>query len=93
MDGCRFCPEVILWAKNEYTGRPMPLDAKAIPEGNVVGENRDGVLYVHVLSHRERERLLTAQPGRLFFIEHHATCTGRHRVDAGEHVGQQSLAV
>jgi hypothetical protein len=104
MARCRVCPASILWATNEFTGRPMPLDEEPVESGNVwlVHVKLDRPPIARVVTREERARLerehrqrieqagFDDEPLRLF-VEHHATCRARTRVDAGELVGQGRL--
>lgn len=96
MARCRVCPAEIIWAVNQHTGRPIPLDKLATPDGNVHVTFLGSPPRAHVMTLFERNKRIEevrglGMPTPMFYVEHHATCSGAKRVDAGELVGQASL--
>lgn len=96
MAQCRVCPEEILWAINEHTGRRFPLDPLSTPGGNVLVSFLESPPKGHVMTKAEREQKIeeaaaNGRPTPMFYVEHHATCSGVRKVNAGELKGQAAL--
>lgn len=66
---CRSCGAEIIWARS-VNGVPMPLDAKPVPDGNVILE--DGTA-------RVIGGPLEVPPGTKLYSAHHATCPDAER--------------
>lgn len=79
MDKCRRCPAQILWAINDSTGRPMPVDAAPDPRGNVKLRDEpietDGRRYQYRAAVLNREQAAIARThGFDLHLNHFATC-------------------
>lgn len=68
MTVCRSCGAEIFWVRS-CSGKPMPIDLLASPEGNISVQG--GVARVHVGRDREVE---LAQGSGMLFTSHFATC-------------------
>lgn len=102
MSRCRVCPALIVWATSTATGTPMPLDQAPSLDGTMHLTREDGKLFASFMPEWERKQLIESylyrrdhlgeEVGPLpLHVEHHATCEGARRVDAGELVGQETL--
>lgn len=84
-DTCRSCRKPIRWAIHETTGRRMPLDVDARPDGNVVivewREGRPHALPVVAVGKSAISRAVTSYR----YVSHFATCPNstRHRRKKG----------
>lgn len=102
MGRCRVCPARIVWATSTASGTPMPLDESPSLDGTMYVTREEGRLFAAFMPKQEREPLIEVylyrrdhlgeevEPPPLH-VEHHATCSGVLRVDAGELVGQETL--
>lgn len=79
MARCRWCRAEIVWASTAARAMPMPLDARANPEGNVRLDNVAGALTATVLG--PLDRLL--EQDRPLYMPHHATCPAVERQRGG----------
>lgn len=71
--GCNACPAPMVWAVSESTGKSIPLDALAVPDGNLVYVRQltDGGAPRPVVRHLKRDE----DPGPVpRFKTHFATC-------------------
>lgn len=71
---CRACDAPMIWTVNQKTGNRMPIDAEAVPDGNVEVVDWDQETPVSkVLTKRELgAHSLYGMPVR--YTSHHATC-------------------
>lgn len=67
---CRSCQAPVVWATTE-NGKPMPVDADAHPDGNVLLRTRDGAWQAVVLGPLER---IEQERVHRLHMAHHATC-------------------
>ena len=79
MKRCRACGAELAWALTEANHKPMPLDPKPSPEGNVAlrrGEVAGSVVALaEVLAGAELHQVRSADEVPLF-VPHFATCPG-----------------
>ncbi len=73
---CKTCGARIEWVKSALTGKPMPLDAAAVDDGNIV--LREGRAVVFPLGGHEEAGVVKSGVPR--FRSHFSTCP-----DAADH--------
>lgn len=78
MAQCRSCHAPVMWAKNDKTNKPAPLDDLPSPEGNIVllaVVDSTGDPIYHVLTKKDRAE--RAHEGRQKYTSHFSTCPNR----------------
>ncbi len=68
---CRSCHAAIFWASTAASGKPMPLNFDADPDGNVTIAAGEHGLVATVLGPLEQ---ILARDRAELFMPHHATC-------------------
>jgi hypothetical protein len=75
---CRSCGAAIFWAKNDATGRSMPVDAEPSEKGNVQLVDRGGSVIAKVLGPEEarqvRDSNWALRGVHVLRMPHFATC-------------------
>ena len=76
MNDCYSCKAPIQWATSTKSGKLVPVDAEASPEGTVLLTEREGLMWATTLS---KTAALSVPKGQLLFINHFVTCPSREQ--------------
>jgi len=71
-DNCRTCGKAILWTQT-ITGRRMPVDAVAYPDGNIILGLREHQLPLALVQTEQARTELQAK-GEHLYLSHFVTC-------------------
>lgn len=68
---CRSCRAPVIWLEHAKTGKPAPIDAEPVPDGNILVDPLNGAY--RVLAERSQRELASAQGSNLY-TNHFVTC-------------------